>query len=295
MAEHRIAVAGAGGRMGRAVLKEVLRTPGLSLAGGFERLESEYVGKDLGPFAGVDALGMKIEPSMDKVLGDASAVIDFTAPEASIENAKLAAENGVAYVVGTTGFDAVQVLEIAVAAEQVPIVKSGNMSLGVNLLAELVRQAAECLPASAYDIEIFEAHHRKKVDAPSGTALMLGGAASEGRSVALKDVKKLNRRGARKTGDIGFSVMRGGGVIGDHDVYFAGVEEVITLSHRAIDRGLFAKGAVAAAQWAGRQAGWALFHARCLGFFRIRIEAAQRRVSWLRFTARFLPFSLGLP
>ncbi len=251
MPKSSILVAGAGGRMGRNVVAEVLRTPGVTLAGGFERPGGPDIGKDIGVLAGLDAIGLKIEHDASG-LKRAGVLIDFTVPEASIANAKAAAEAGAAHIIGTTGFSAEENTEIAALAEKIAIVKSGNMSVGVNLLMALVEDAAGAL-GDAYDIEITEAHHSAKVDAPSGTALMLGAAAARGRSVRLDDkAAGINglRTGKRKPGDIGFSVLRGGGIIGEHSVHFAGAQEVITLSHSAIDRGLFAKGAVAAAKWA---------------------------------------------
>ncbi|GJL93630.1 MAG: 4-hydroxy-tetrahydrodipicolinate reductase [Hyphococcus sp.] len=252
MAKSSILVAGAGGRMGKAVVEEVLKTPGASLAGGFERPGGPDIGKDIGILAGLDAIGLSVEENAAAGLKKAGAMIDFTAPAASVENARMASEKGVAHIVGTTGFSAEQEAAIAGFAAHVPIVKSGNMSVGVNVLMSLVEAAARAL-ADDYDIEINEAHHRFKVDAPSGTALMLGEAAARGRDVSLRDKAAGmtgSRAGERQIGDIGFSVMRGGGVIGEHSVAFAGGEEIITLSHSAIDRGLFAKGAVAAARWA---------------------------------------------
>ncbi len=250
MANSSILVAGAGGRMGRAVIAEVLRTPGASLAGGFERAGGADVGKDIGALAGLDAIGLAVEPDMDGGLKRAGAMIDFTAPAASVDHARAAAARGVAHVIGTTGFSADQEAALAEVAADIPIVKSGNMSLGVNLLTALVERAAAAL-GEEYDIEIFEAHHRHKVDAPSGTALMLGEAAAAGRGVGLDDRKAdADRNGARREGDIGFSVFRGGGVVGEHRVSFAAADEVVTLSHSAIDRALFAKGAVKAARWA---------------------------------------------
>ena len=250
MANSSILVAGAGGRMGKAVVAEILRTPGARLAGGFERAGGPHIGKDIGALAGLDAIGLAVEAEMADGLKRAGAVIDFTIPAASLEHARAAASEGVAHVIGTTGFSSDQEAELAAMAGDIPIVKSGNMSLGVNLLTALVEEAAAAL-GEEYDIEIFEAHHRHKIDAPSGTALMLGDAAAAGRGVSLEDKKAdASRIGARAPGDIGFSVFRGGGVVGEHKVSFAGADEVITLSHAAIDRALFAKGAVRAAQWA---------------------------------------------
>ncbi|MEX0645864.1 MAG: 4-hydroxy-tetrahydrodipicolinate reductase [Parvularculaceae bacterium] len=252
MTQQAILVAGAGGRMGRAVTAEILKTPGVTLAGGFERPDSAFIGADLGNLAGLDALGLRVETSPAQGLKHASALIDFTTPEASLANARAAAGAGVAHILGTTGLAREQEAEIAALAKKIPIVKSGNMSLGVNLLAALVEEAARRL-SDDYDIEIIEAHHREKVDAPSGTALMLARAAAAGRGVDL-EAKAVRARdgeiGSRRAGDIGFAVIRGGGIVGAHEVLFAGSQEVITLAHSALDRGLFAKGAVAAARWA---------------------------------------------
>ena len=252
MPQNAILVAGAGGRMGKAVVAEVLRTPGATLAGGFERPGGPDIGKDIGVLAGLDAIGLSVEKAAEDGLKRAAAMIDFTAPEASVANARAAAAADVAHVIGTTGFSDEEDAEIVKAARKIPIVKSGNMSLGVNLLAALVEDAAKCLDDN-FDIEIFEAHHRAKVDAPSGTALMLGEAAARGRGVEFNEKATGmtgDRAGGRRAGDIGFSVFRGGGVVGEHKVSFAAMEEVLTLSHSAIDRALFARGAVAAARWA---------------------------------------------
>lgn len=252
MTNSSILVAGAGGRMGRAVVAEILRTPGARLAGGFERPGGPAIGKDIGVLAGLDAIGLEVDDAPTGGLKRAGVLIDFTAPAASVENARLAAAAQVPHVIGTTGFSAEDEAAIAALAGAIPIVKSGNMSVGVNVLMALVEAAAKAL-GEDYDIEIAEAHHRHKVDAPSGTALMLGRAAAAGRGLDLADKAAGldgGRAGARKSGDIGFSVIRGGGIVGEHDVIFAGAQEVLTLSHSAIDRGLFAKGAVAAAQWA---------------------------------------------
>jgi 4-hydroxy-tetrahydrodipicolinate reductase len=258
MANLKILIAGAAGKMGRALIKEALATPGVALAGGFERKGHEAIGKDLGPLAGFDSLGIAVDAGPEPAIRGADALIDFTAPAASLANARSAAAAGVPLIVGTTGFSSAEESEIRRLSETTAIVKSGNMSLGVNLLAALVEEAAARLGPD-YDIEILEAHHRAKADAPSGTALMLGRAAAAGRGIDL-DTNKIAARsgfvGERARDAIGFAVVRGGGIVGDHDVIFAGAEEVITLSHRAIDRGLFAKGAIAAAKWAaGKPAG----------------------------------------
>lgn len=238
----RIAVAGALGRMGQAVAAAVAADDRTALAARFDR-----------PGASGEGL-----VSLDEALAAADVVIDFTVPAASVALAKAAAaRGGPALVIGTTGLSDAEAAAIDAAAASVPIVRAGNFSLGVNMLMGLVAQAARALGPEAYDIEIFEAHHRRKVDAPSGTALMLGQAAAAGRGVALDDVMTAERHGntgPRRAGDIGFSVLRGGDIIGEHSVSFAADDEILTLSHSARDRGLFARGAVHAAAWAAGQA-----------------------------------------
>ena len=229
--------------MGRAVAAAVEADPALALAARFDR-------------AGAEGEGLV---GRDEALAAADVVIDFTSAAASAELAEAAAARNVALVIGSTGFDGVQLRRIAEASRKVAVVRAGNFSLGLNMLLGLVAQAARALPAEAYDVEVFEAHHRRKVDAPSGTALMLGEAAAAGRGVSLAQVAQRSREGItgeRPVGQIGFSVMRGGGIVGEHSVTFAAEDEVLTLSHSARDRGLFARGAVAAAKWvADRPAG----------------------------------------
>lgn len=252
MTSVRILVAGVGGRMGRAIVAETLSRPGASLAGGFERADSEAIGTDIGVLVGAEPLGLCVEASSAPGVKNADVMIDFTTPAASVENARAAAAAKIALVIGSTGFSAEQEKELAASAKKTPIVKSGNMSLGVNLIAALVKSAAQALP-DEYDVEIIDFHHRMKVDAPSGTALMLGEAAAAGRGVNLESRSVRVRDGEvgeRRAGDIGFAVVRGGGVVGEHHVIFAGSQETVTLSHKAIDRGLFAKGALTAAVWA---------------------------------------------
>jgi 4-hydroxy-tetrahydrodipicolinate reductase len=238
----KIAVAGALGRMGQAVAAVIEAQPQFQLTARFDRPEADQAG---------------LTPR-DEALAQAQVVIDFSTAAASTELASLCARlGGPALVVGSTGFDAVQIAAIAEAGRRIAIVRAGNFSLGVNTLMGLVRQAARALPAEGYDIEVIEAHHRRKVDAPSGTALMLGSAAAEGRGVKLDAVAKRGRdgiTGPRETGEIGFSVLRGGGIVGEHSVVFAAEEEILTLSHSARDRGLFARGAVAAAAWVAGKA-----------------------------------------
>jgi 4-hydroxy-tetrahydrodipicolinate reductase len=241
----RIAVAGALGRMGQVVATVVEARPGAILGGRFDRPDTP------------------LKPGLvtqEEALADADVVVDFTTGAASAALALYCAEHGgPAIVIGATGFTAAEERILRAAARRVPIVKTGNYSLGVNMLMGLVRQAAAALPASVYDIEIFEAHHKRKADAPSGTALMLGEAAAEGRGVDLFKVQAKARdgmTGPRPEGQIGFSVMRGGGVVGEHSVSFLAEDEVLTLTHSAQDRGLFARGAVEAAVWlAGRAPG----------------------------------------
>ena len=256
MSDCRFLVAGAAGRMGRAIIGEIAAAPGVALAGGFDRAGSAHIGADLGVLAGLEPTGLSVEADARAGLDRADAVIDFSTPAACLATVEAAAGRGVAMVIGVTGFEAAGEDAIRAAADSIAIVKSGNMSLGVNLLAGLVRDAAARLSADDYDIEIIEAHHRDKRDAPSGTALMLGEAAAEGRGVSLGEAAVHARHGEtgpRRRGDIGFAVVRGGGVVGDHTAAFAGAREVIELSHRAIDRGLFAQGAVVAARWAAAQ------------------------------------------
>jgi 4-hydroxy-tetrahydrodipicolinate reductase len=239
----RIAVAGALGRMGQAVEKVVRADPALALVARFDR-----------PDATGDGL-----VSAAEALAAADVVIDFTTPAASVALVQHAAGKPLALVIGATGATDEQRAAMAAGAETNAIVFAGNYSLGVNLLMGLVAQAARALPADIFDIEVFEAHHRHKVDAPSGTAFMLGEAAAQGRGVELSKVERRTRdgiTGERPVGEIGFSVLRGGGIVGDHSVTFAAEEEILTLSHSGRDRGLFARGAVAAARWvAGRPPG----------------------------------------
>lgn len=239
--------------MGQAVARVVEADPSLMVAARFDR-------------PGLEGEGLV---SVEAALAAADVVIDFTTPEASVDLAARAAAAGVALIVGTTGLSGEHAARIDGAAGQVPVVRTGNFSLGVNMLMGLVAQAARALPAEAYDIEVFEAHHRRKVDAPSGTALMLGRAAAEGRGADFDSVARRARdgiTGPRVAGEIGFSVLRGGDIIGEHSVTFAADEEILTLSHSARDRGLFARGAVAAAKWAAGQPPGAYDMQDVLGF-----------------------------
>lgn len=261
-AEVKIAVTGAGGRMGRTLLGLIHATPGAVIAGGIEAKGSPHLGTDLGVLAGLgEPIGMAASDDALSVIKDADALIDFSVPAASVEFAGLAAQARIVHVIGTTGFSEEDETRITAAARHATIIKAGNMSLGVNLLASLVRQAARALDPS-WDIEIVEMHHRHKIDAPSGTALLLGEAAAEGRNISFKDNAESGRdgiTGARKEGAIGFAALRGGSVIGEHEVIFAGPSERIILSHIAEDRGIFARGALKAALW-GQGRGPGLFN-----------------------------------
>ncbi|MSP48461.1 MAG: 4-hydroxy-tetrahydrodipicolinate reductase [Alphaproteobacteria bacterium] len=258
MSEVSIGIVGAAGRMGQMLVKQIGDTPGARLVAAAEAPNGAAVGKDAGEVAGVGRLGVLISGSAETVFERSQVVIDFTAPRASVAHAELAATRGTAMVLGTTGLSADEGARIRAAAAKAPIVWADNMSVGVTLLAELVRQVAGTLDP-AYDIEIVEMHHKHKVDAPSGTALLLGRAAAAGRKVDLAKVSQRGRdgiTGARKAGDIGFASLRGGDVVGDHTVVFAGPGERIELGHRAQSRQLFAQGAVRAALWvAGRGPG----------------------------------------
>jgi 4-hydroxy-tetrahydrodipicolinate reductase len=250
MSEVRIVVVGAAGRMGRALIRAISETPGAMLSGALEAPGHPDLGQDVGLLAGLKPCGVVLSDDIKSHLAHANALIDFTAPKVSVGLAMLAAAARIVHVVGTTGLSAEDNAEIALAARDAVIVKSGNMSLGVTLLAALVKQAARVLPD--YDIEIVEMHHGKKVDAPSGTALLLGKAAAEGRNIDLEQNSIRARdgdTGVRKPGSIGFASLRGGTVVGEHQVILAGEGERVVLSHIAEDRAIFARGAVKAALW----------------------------------------------
>ena len=253
-----IAVLGASGRMGRMLTEAVLAEPGAHLSGATERAGHPWVGRDLGEAMGGAPLGVIVTDDPVEVFARSQAALDFTAPAATRLHAELAAQARLVHVIGTTGLDRADLELLAAAARHATIVRSGNMSLGVNLLAVLTRKVSAALGLD-YDIEIVEMHHRAKVDAPSGTALLLGEAAAAGRRANLADAAVWTRdghTGPRPEGAIGFATLRGGDVVGDHSVVFAGPGEMVTLSHRATDRGVFARGAVRAALWGqGRDPG----------------------------------------
>jgi 4-hydroxy-tetrahydrodipicolinate reductase len=252
MSDMRLIVAGAGGRMGRTLIKAIAETKGLVLTGALEDTRSPLIGSDAGTLAGLGDNHVKLTGDAAGLINKADAVIDFTIPVASLALAGLAARAGKVHVIGTTGFSADDDAKIAAAAKSAAIVKSGNMSLGVNLLSALAKRVAKTLDAS-FDVEILEMHHNQKIDAPSGTALLLGRAAAEGRGIDLAAHSVRSRdghTGARKPGDIGFATLRGGTVVGEHTVMFAGPDERIELTHKAADRMIFARGALHAALWA---------------------------------------------
>ncbi|WP_371171400.1 4-hydroxy-tetrahydrodipicolinate reductase [Aliiroseovarius sp. 2305UL8-7] len=246
-----IVVMGASGRMGQMLIREIEANDKARLAGALERPGHDWVGQDVGVCMGGQPLGVLVSDDALEVMAKAQAVIDFTAPAATVAMAEIAAQARAVHVIGTTGLSEDDIAKLALAARHATIVRAGNMSLGVNLLVQLTRKVAEALDED-FDIEIIEAHHHHKVDAPSGTALMLGDAAAEGRGVELADVSDRGRdgmTGARERGDIGFHAVRGGDIVGEHDVMFAAPGERIVLRHLATDRGIFARGAVKAALW----------------------------------------------
>jgi len=258
MPDMRLVIAGAGGRMGRVLACAILETPGFALAGAVERANTPGFGQDVGTLAGLPPCGIKVTGDPTPLVANADGIVDFTTPAATVAHAALAAEARLVHVAGTTGLSADDEAKIAAAARRTAIVRSGNMSMGVNVLAALVRRVASTLDQD-FDIEILEMHHNRKVDAPSGTALMLGRAAAAGRNVDL-GARAVRARdgvtGARRAGDIGFAALRGGTVVGEHAVIFAGPAERLELVHKAEDRMIFARGALHAALWArGREPG----------------------------------------
>jgi 4-hydroxy-tetrahydrodipicolinate reductase len=250
-----IVVTGASGRMGQMLIRTILASDKARLVGCVERPGTAWIGHDVGEAMGGAPLGVVVTDDPLDAFARAQAVIDFTTPTATVQFAALAAQARAVHVIGTTGLEPEHLRAISMAAHHAVIVRAGNMSLGVNLLVRMTRLVAEALDAD-WDIEVVEAHHRMKVDAPSGTALMLGEAAAAGRGVALDTVRNAGRdgiTGARTRGDIGFASVRGGDVVGEHDVIFAGEGERIVLRHVATDRAIFARGALRAALWGQSQ------------------------------------------
>lgn len=253
-----IAIVGASGRMGQMLINAVNASDKTTLVGVTERAGHDWVGKDLGVCMGGAPTGVMVDDDPAKGFAKADAVIEFSSPAATIAHSAVVADCGAVHVIGTTGMSDADLAIIAEASQKTPIIRAGNMSLGVNLLTLLTQKVAAALDDD-FDIEIVEAHHHHKVDAPSGTALMLGDAAAQGRGVNLSDVSDRGRdgiTGARRKGDIGFTAIRGGDIVGEHDVIFAGLGERIVLRHLATDREIFARGALKAAIWGqGKDAG----------------------------------------
>lgn len=253
-----IVITGASGRMGRMLIQSVQNSARARLIGALERPGHAWIGQDVGRAMGGADMGVTVTDDPLEVIARAQAVIDFTAPAATLEFATLAAQARVVHVIGTTGFEAADLRRLEAAARHAVIIRAGNMSLGVNLLTQLTKRVAAALDED-FDIEIVEAHHNQKLDAPSGTALMLGEAAAEGRGLALENVSDRGRdgiTGKRERGHIGFSAIRGGDIVGEHDVIFAAAGERIVLRHIATDRAIFARGALRAALWGlGRKPG----------------------------------------
>ncbi len=256
----KIMIPGAGGRMGRMLVRTLHDDADAELVAASERPGSANIGKDAGELAGCGQNGIPLKAELEVPADGASAVIDFTAPQATLAHARLAARHGIPMVIGTTGFTADHLRELRHILRDVPVVMAANYSVGVNLALDLIEQAAAILQAKAYDAEIFEAHHRHKVDAPSGTALAMGSALARGRGVSLDNVAVYAREGVtgeRHPGSIGFSVVRGGNIVGEHKAMFISDEERIEINHIAADRMVFARGAVRAAHWLiTQQAGW---------------------------------------
>lgn len=255
----RVAIAGCAGRMGRTNLAEALDDPQIELVGGCERSGHSAIGRDLGTLAGREPIGIACTEDFADLARRAEVVVEFSHPEATLAHAAVCAEAGCAHVIGTTGLDRAAEARLRELAGRIPILWAPNMSQGVNLLLALVERVAAALDAG-FDIEIVEMHHRHKIDAPSGTALAFGRAAARGRGIELERAAVFDRHGQtgeRPEGAIGFAVLRGGDVVGDHTVVFAGPGERIELTHRASDRRIYARGAMRAARWiAGRPPGF---------------------------------------
>ncbi|MEM9967555.1 MAG: 4-hydroxy-tetrahydrodipicolinate reductase [Pseudomonadota bacterium] len=254
----RVVITGASGRMGQMLITQVIASDQMRLTAALERPDHPWIGQDVGIAMGISKLGVVVTDAASHAFATADAVIDFTAPAATLAFSRLAAETRCVHVIGTTGMTEKEISDLDQAAQKTALIRAGNMSLGVNLLAQLTKRVAAALDPD-FDIEVVEAHHNEKVDAPSGTALMLGEAAAAGRGVALSSVSDRGRdglTGARKRGDIGFTAIRGGDIVGEHDVIFAAAGERIVLRHIASDRSIFARGALKAALWGqGRSPG----------------------------------------
>ena len=269
MTTLKIAIAGAGGRMGRSLLDEVLRAPDLKLAAALEQKGNAAVGKDAGLLAGAPC-GVAISDDAAKALAGCDALVDFTRPDATIAHLAACRKLGVRMVIGTTGFSEAQKREIAEAARDIAIVMSPNFSVGVNVAFRLLETAAAAL-GPGYDVEIVEAHHRHKVDAPSGTALRMGEVVAKALQRDLRKSAVYGREGVtgeRKDETIGFATVRGGDLVGEHTVMFIGAGERLEIAHRASSRANFAAGALRAARWAAQKKSGLYDMADVLGFSR---------------------------
>lgn len=247
----KVGIIGAGGRMGRMLIEAVANNPATTLAAAIERSGSTLLGVDAGELAGIGTLGVILTDDLTSVMGDIEVLIDFSLPQATERNVQVCAEHKVAMVIGTTGLSDAQEQALDTACEQIPVVYAGNYSTGVNLSLKLIEMAAKAFGETA-DIEVVEAHHKHKVDAPSGTAYMMANAAADARGQNLKEVAVYGREGqtgARKPGSIGIHAIRGGEIIGDHTVMFIADGEMVEITHRARERMTFAAGAVRAAAW----------------------------------------------
>ena len=248
----KIAIPGSAGRMGGMLIREIAEAPDLKLVAATDRPDCPFIGNDAGEIAQTGANGVLISSNPEDLFGSADVVVDFTSPAASLHHAALAAAHGTAMVIGTTGLSASDESKLVALAQSNAVIYCANTSVGVTLLTQLVQEVAAKL-TEGWDIEILETHHHHKVDAPSGTALALGKAAAKGRGVkfdAVADMVRKGQIGARKHGDIGFAVLRGGDVVGEHSVIFFGDSERVEISHRATDRAIFARGAIRAARFA---------------------------------------------
>ncbi|ALE03526.1 4-hydroxy-tetrahydrodipicolinate reductase [Bartonella ancashensis] len=248
----RLSVVGANGKMGRELITAFQHTKAVELSGVLVRERSHFVGKDASILTGSSPLGIHITDNLEEAFSNAEGILDFSQPQATITYARYAAQKGLVHIIGTTGFSKEEEAQIESFAQHTTIVKSENMSLGINILASFIKKAAYVLKSHDFDIEICEMHHSQKIDAPSGTALLLGNAAAKGQNAVLNEISvhRNNYTGKRKKGSIGFACLRGGTVIGDHSVIFAGLNERIVFSHSAQERSIFANGAFKAALWA---------------------------------------------
>lgn len=251
---HRVAVAGATGRMGRMLVEAIVESPDCVLAGALDLAGSAAVGQDASAFLGHTS-GCLVTPDLQAGLSQAAYLIDFTRPEGTMQHVKVCRDLGVKLIIGTTGFSAAQLAEIKAASQDIAMVMAPNMGVGVNVVFKLLEQAAKALN-QGYDIEIIEAHHRHKVDAPSGTALKMGEVVADALGRDLKDCAVYGREGVtgeRDPSTIGFATVRGGDIVGDHTVLFAGLGERIEITHKSSSRVIYAQGSLRAVRFLAGQ------------------------------------------